>query len=595
VWAVGRYQGQALAEQWNGSFWNAIPTQPVIIGGNGLWDVDAASSSQVWSVGEALDDDEESKTLIQRWDGAAWSVVASPNGGIATSDNYLRGVEVVAANDVWAVGYYNDGGANADRTLILRWDGAAWNVVSSSNVGADDNRLFAVTAVAANDVWAVGYYTSSGVAQTLVLRWNGSAWSVVNSPNSGPGNNNLYGVTAVSANDVWAVGRFVVGGVSQSLVERWNGSTWNIVTSPNVGAGPNLLTDVSAASANDVWAVGNYDNGNNHTLTMRWDGSTWNVVTSPDAGPGDSYPQGVVAVSPTEAWMVGYYENGTSTQTLVERWNGSSWNVVTSPNPSMSNNLLTRVTTVPGGATDVWAVGYYEGAQIYQTLVERYNPCDCSIGFTDVPEGSTFYDFVVCMACQGIISGYTTGCETGDPCFRPNNNVTRGQLSKIVANAAGFSEPVGAQQYEDVPPGSTFFDFVWRLSDRGIVGGYACGGPGEPCVAPGNLPYFRPNGNATRGQISKIVANAANLSDPPGNQIFEDVPPGSTFFDFVQRLTNLGVMGGYACGGPGEPCVPPGNLAYFRPQNNATRGQTSKVVANSFFPNCDTIAAQKRK
>ena len=81
--------------------------------------------------------------------------------------------------------------------------------------------------------------------------------------------------------------------------------------------------------------------------------------------------------------------------------------------------------------------------------------------------GSTFYDFVRCMACQGIINGYTSGCETGNPCFRPNNNVTRGQLSKIVSNAAGFTEPAGAQQFEDVPPGSTFFDFIWRLADRG--------------------------------------------------------------------------------------------------------------------------------
>ncbi len=35
-------------------------------------------------------------------------------------------------------------------------------------------------------------------------------------------------------------------------------------------------------------------------------------------------------------------------------------------------------------------------------------------------------------------------------------------------------------------------------------------------------------------------------------------------------------------------CVPPGNKPYFIPGNNATRGQTSKIVANAFFPNCTT-------
>jgi hypothetical protein len=29
-----------------------------------------------------------------------------------------------------------------------------------------------------------------------------------------------------------------------------------------------------------------------------------------------------------------------------------------------------------------------------------------------------------------------------------------------------------------------------------------------------------------------------------------------------------------------------GNLPYFRPANNATRGQVAKIVSNSFFPEC---------
>ncbi|MGA7732768.1 MAG: S-layer homology domain-containing protein [Chloroflexia bacterium] len=217
-------------------------------------------------------------------------------------------------------------------------------------------------------------------------------------------------------------------------------------------------------------------------------------------------------------------------------------------------------------------------------------PTACSIQFTDVPPGSTFYDFIRCMACRAIINGYSTGCETGNPCFRPNNNVTRGQLSKIVANAAGFFEPSGAQQFEDVPTGSTFFDFVWRLADRGIINGYPCGGLFEPCVPPGNLPYFRPNANITRGQISKIVSEAAGFNDTPGAQQFEDVVPGSTFYDWIWRLADRGIMSGYPCGGPGEPCNPPANLPYFRPGNNATRGQASKIVANTFFPDCSRLS-----
>jgi hypothetical protein len=170
--------------------------------------------------------------------------------------------------------------------------------------------------------------------------------------------------------------------------------------------------------------------------------------------------------------------------------------------------------------------------------------------------------------------------------------VPRGQLSKIISNAAGFSDDQTTQMFQDVPTGSTFFQFIGRLASRGNIGGYVCGGTGEPCVPPNDLPYFRPNNNATRGQISKIDANAAGYSDEPSGRQFEDVPVGSAFYTYTYRLVSRGVMGGYPCGGLGEPCIPPSNLPYFRPNNNATRGQTSKIVANTFFPNCQTSAGK---
>ncbi|HST04540.1 MAG TPA: S-layer homology domain-containing protein [Chloroflexia bacterium] len=217
-------------------------------------------------------------------------------------------------------------------------------------------------------------------------------------------------------------------------------------------------------------------------------------------------------------------------------------------------------------------------------------PTVCTLSFEDVPPDHTFYAYIQCLACRGIINGYPCG-GTGEPCngnndpyFRPGNNVTRGQFAKIASNSAGFNDAAGPQQYEDVLPGSTFYDFIWRLTNRGFINGYPCGGPGEPC-GPTNLPYFRPNANVTRGQLSKIDANAAGLTQTPGAQQFEDVLPGSTFYDFIWRLTDLGYMNGYPCGGVGEPCGP-NNLPYFRPSANATRGQASKIVSNTFFPEC---------
>jgi hypothetical protein len=205
----------------------------------------------------------------------------------------------------------------------------------------------------------------------------------------------------------------------------------------------------------------------------------------------------------------------------------------------------------------------------------------CTITFSDVPPNHTFYNEIRCLACRGVLGGYADGS------FRPGADITRGQISKVVSNAAGFQEPVSGQTYQDVPPSHTFYEWIERLTGRGVMGGYACGGTGEPCVPPDNRPYFRPGASATRGQLSKIVANAASITDPVTGQVYEDVPPTHTFYLEIMRLTQRGVMSGYACGGPGEPCVPPGNRPYFRPGANVTRGQASKIVANTFFPNCE--------
>jgi hypothetical protein len=206
----------------------------------------------------------------------------------------------------------------------------------------------------------------------------------------------------------------------------------------------------------------------------------------------------------------------------------------------------------------------------------------CEVGFSDVAPDSPFYAYVRCLACRGIIIGYSDGT------FGPNNQVTRGQLSKIVSNAAGFDEEHTAQTYQDVATDSPFYIWIERLSSRKVLSGYPCGGPGEPCDDQ-HRPYFRPGANSTRGQITKIVANAAGFNEgvPSNRQTFTDVPPGSPFYEYVERLTSRNVMSGYACGGTGEPCDG-SSRPYFRPNANATRGQITKIVANTFFPGCES-------
>src|ERR1700720_3783601 len=133
----------------------------------------------------------------------AWQVVASPNG--SGGDNTLDGLAVVSASDIWAVG--NTGtGANPLSTLTEHWNGSAWSVMASPNGAFPVNRLLGVDAVASNDVWAVGYSDNGSVSnnqsRTLILHWTGNSWSAVPSPNTTRPVNRLSGVVAISANDV---------------------------------------------------------------------------------------------------------------------------------------------------------------------------------------------------------------------------------------------------------------------------------------------------------------------------------------------------------------------------------------------------------
>jgi hypothetical protein len=205
-----------------------------------------------------------------------------------------------------------------------------------------------------------------------------------------------------------------------------------------------------------------------------------------------------------------------------------------------------------------------------------------------VQPSDTFYEYIDCLYCQGVISGYSDGT------YRESDPITRGQIAKLVSNAAGFSEDPGSQIYSDVPPGSPFYEYINRLTNRGIVSGYPCPQrPGGDECNPENPTLFKPEQNATRGQMAKIVSNAAGYSDAVSGQYYVDVPPtgeGSQFYTWIMRLTSRGVMQGYTCGTQDPrsgPCDSQ-NRPYFRPLNEVTRGQAAKFVANTFFPECQT-------
>jgi hypothetical protein len=354
------------------SGWTIVPS-PNKTNSNYLYGVAANTSSDVWAVGSAYNSSFQTQlTLVERWNGSAWTIVPSPSPGTAKfcgfqsyAGNYLYGVAAISSSDAWAVGEICPYGSG--RTLIEHWDGTKWEVVSSPNeAGQTTNTLVSVAALSANDIWAVGNYLLNDQYQwnTLTEHWDGSKWSIVASPNAARGQKSfLNAVVAISSTDVWAVGysedtQQVPYDVP--LIEHYDGNSWRIVNSPYPAPSQyNSLYGVTALAADDIWAVG-YENQNTlgqtgTALIEHWDGVKWSLAPTPVVGnPTTLY--GMAALSPTDIWAVGYANNSQSQPfPISEHWNGKNWTLVNASAPGKFVELLS--TTAVNGK--VWAVGAY--------------------------------------------------------------------------------------------------------------------------------------------------------------------------------------------------------------------------------------------
>src|SRR5713101_694521 len=186
-----------------------------------------------------------------------WQVVVSPPIDVShsTFGAKLNGVAALSANDVWAVGSYENPSYFPSFTLIEHWDGISWSIVPSPSPDSQLNDLHSISGVASNDIWAVGLAGDGGTfnpLHSLIEHWDGASWSVV----SNPGVNELFGVTALASNNVWAVAVHTSPNVTD-IIEHWDGTNWANVSAPSMNAngGTISLRGIAAVSATDIWAV----------------------------------------------------------------------------------------------------------------------------------------------------------------------------------------------------------------------------------------------------------------------------------------------------------------------------------------------------
>ena len=299
----------------------------------------------------------------------SFGIVASPVSGGELTD-----AAFVSADEWWAVG---DVGAalHVNRTLIVRFDGSAWSVVTSPNQGTTNNGLNGVSMVGSAG-WAVGYYQASGAYQPLALQWNGTQWSL-KPPPALPSDSVFTDVDALAGGTAWAVGfQTAADGTRSTLIEQESGGTWAHVASPNVAASTdNTLMAVAGTLVTGLWAVGYWLSPTGlQPLVLRYDTTkpspTWVLVSGvPAPGKVDTVLTAVDVRTASDVWAVGYCNDGGADRPLALHWNGSTW----TSSAIAGTGLLRKVRAVAAG--NVWAAGGYYNAttQRYRTLVVQFN------------------------------------------------------------------------------------------------------------------------------------------------------------------------------------------------------------------------------
>jgi hypothetical protein len=303
VWAVGVVYPptggtlHGLAFRYDGTAWRSVP-RTGLPGDETLRGVVAASTTDVWVVGDQRVGISGHDTMAAHWNGTTWTRESTPDGNPGGFNN-LSGA-AAANGTVWAVGTYVDPNSSSNRRkLILQRTAGSWHVAAAPTVATYET-LAAVDATGSADAWAVGSATTdiqSAPLVPLALHWNGTGWASTTLPATA--GTALAGVDARTPSDVWTVGSSSNAGGTQPYVAHFDGTSWRRVATPAIAGGQ--LTDVVALSPTSAVAVGRSDGA---PLVLRWDGTSWTQETVPASS--NPYLTGAAASGPTSVWAVGY-------------------------------------------------------------------------------------------------------------------------------------------------------------------------------------------------------------------------------------------------------------------------------------------------
>ena len=171
---------------------------------------------------------------------------------------------------------------------------------------------------------------------------------------------------------------------------------------------------------------------------------------------------------------------------------------------------------------------------------------DVTASFSDMA-GHWSKPYVDEMYKRGVVNGFADGS------FKPNNNVTRAEFAKMIAQILGLNV-YGGSTFTDVAPDSWYNGYVAAVEKAGIV----TGTDGK----------FMPDSYITRQDAAVMLARVLTYKGHVINKQsygFNDEASISAYAkDSVNAMAKLGLITGYDGG--------------FAPKDNTTRGQAAALL-----------------
>lgn len=173
-----------------------------------------------------------------------------------------------------------------------------------------------------------------------------------------------------------------------------------------------------------------------------------------------------------------------------------------------------------------------------------------AFAFSDVSEQHPNALAIEALVDQGVLKGYE------DDTFRPDQDVTRAEATKIILLGLGLSvdeSSVGSVLLSDVSESDWYYRVVGTAVDLGIVSGYDDGS-------------FRPSQTVNRAEALKIALETAGMElSGTSSDVYEDVLADAWFAEYVNtaKFWNLS---------------PPQTDGLWHPEEAVSRAEMSELV-----------------